>query len=180
MGSQRNPNSSTESALATVAKNLIVARSTAGLTQSALAEAAGVSRATIIQIESGEADPRLSTLAEVAAALGISPMMLLLGEAELKAIWSIHKETQKLEPARRPSSEDVEKMEKLLQTGLQKNMLRAAELGASTFANGLTLPKLSGGTIAGAAIGSVLFPGLGTIVGATIGAAFQKIKEDKK
>jgi transcriptional regulator with XRE-family HTH domain len=45
-----------------------------GLTQAALAEAAGLSRMTVQRIESGDIDPRLSTLQEMARVLGLDLM----------------------------------------------------------------------------------------------------------
>ncbi len=47
------------------------ARKAAGLSQEALAKAAGLSRMTVQRIESGAIDPRLSTLAEMARVLGL-------------------------------------------------------------------------------------------------------------
>jgi DNA-binding XRE family transcriptional regulator len=45
-----------------------------GLTQAALAEGAGLSRMTVQRIESGDIDPRLSTLQEMARVLGLDLM----------------------------------------------------------------------------------------------------------
>lgn len=56
-----------------VAANLLILRQRAGLTQQQLASAARVSRATINLLESGNADPRVSTLELIAAALGVDP-----------------------------------------------------------------------------------------------------------
>lgn len=50
---------------------LAQARKSAGLTQAALAEAAGLSRMTVQRIESGDIDPRLSTLQEIGRVLGL-------------------------------------------------------------------------------------------------------------
>lgn len=54
-----------------VAQKLVAHRERVGLTQSQLAEASHISRATITLIESGHADPKLSTLSLLAKALGI-------------------------------------------------------------------------------------------------------------
>jgi transcriptional regulator with XRE-family HTH domain len=54
-----------------VARNLALYRQRAGLTQQQLAELAKVSRATVNLIESGDSDPRLSTLELLANALRI-------------------------------------------------------------------------------------------------------------
>ena len=50
------------------------ARKAAGLSQEALAKAAGLSRMTVQRIESGQIDPRLSTLLEMARVLGLGLM----------------------------------------------------------------------------------------------------------
>lgn len=54
-----------------VARNLVVLRHRSGLTQQQLAESAGVSRATVHLIESGQGDPRVSTVELLARALGV-------------------------------------------------------------------------------------------------------------
>ena len=55
---------------------LITARKDAGLTQAELADRAGLSRMTVQKMESGALDPRLSTLFEMARALGLEPMLV--------------------------------------------------------------------------------------------------------
>lgn len=69
-----------------LARNLVVARSAAALTQHALARRSRVSRATIAMIEAGTGDPRLSTIVMLADALRVSPFQLLLGTAEMNAL----------------------------------------------------------------------------------------------
>lgn len=60
-----------------VAQNLIAHRERAGLTQAQLAELARVSRATIALIESGNSDPKLSTLDVLAGAMSIEVSKLI-------------------------------------------------------------------------------------------------------
>lgn len=146
---------------ANLAKNLVLARNACDYTQSELAERADVSRATIAQIESGEGDPRLSTIIDIATSLEISPVLLLLGEDDLNSIIKLIKEFPKDDIP----EEDVEEMRRLLSSGLKKHKLKAAKLGVA---------RTVGLSSAGAAIGSVLIPGVGTIVGATLGAYFSK------
>jgi transcriptional regulator with XRE-family HTH domain len=43
-----------------------------GVSQRALAQAAGITQAALFRLESGETDPRLSTLRALANALGVS------------------------------------------------------------------------------------------------------------
>ena len=50
------------------------ARKAAGWSQETLAERAGLSRMTVQRTESGQIDPRLSTLLEMARALGLELM----------------------------------------------------------------------------------------------------------
>lgn len=69
-----------------LARNLVAARSAAGLTQQMLAKRSGISRATIAQIEAGDSDPRQSTIAFLAAALGVSPIALILSPREAAAL----------------------------------------------------------------------------------------------
>ena len=56
-------------------------RESAGLTQEALAKAAGIGRVTLVRIEKGEQSPRYETLVSLAQALG-RPMRELVGSAE--------------------------------------------------------------------------------------------------
>ncbi|MCH8535386.1 MAG: helix-turn-helix domain-containing protein [Flavobacteriaceae bacterium] len=155
---------------ANLAKNLVLARNATDLTQSNLAQIANISRATIAQIESGEGDPRLSTIIDIATSLGISPVLLLIGEDELNALINLVKEYEE----ENISDEDKEKMEFLLSTGIKKNKIKAAKIGIAATA---------GLSSVGAAIGSVLLPGIGTIVGASFGALVSKNfkgKDDEK
>ena len=57
-------------------------REAADLTQEALAEAAGIGRATMIRLENGERPPKLSTLRAIAQVLGTPVEDLLAGPDE--------------------------------------------------------------------------------------------------
>ncbi len=57
-----------------ITEQLADARKAAGLSQQTLAERAGLSRMTVQRTESGQIDPRLSTLLEMARALGLELM----------------------------------------------------------------------------------------------------------
>jgi transcriptional regulator with XRE-family HTH domain len=153
-----------ESADAILAKNLVVARLLAGITQHDLAAAAGVSRATIAQLETGVSDPRLSTLVDLSAALHISPLVLLAGALEISALAELPGDL-----AARPvtvASVELARMEALVQSGLLRDRGRAARIGA-------TLARAAGEAGASAAITSGIFsaymPGGGTIVGTAWG-----------
>ena len=75
-----------ESAETVLAKNLVAARTAAGWTQDALSAASGISRATIAQLETGVSDPRLSTLAALAAAIQLPLSSLLLSGLEIAGL----------------------------------------------------------------------------------------------
>jgi transcriptional regulator with XRE-family HTH domain len=144
------------------------------LSQDQLAELSGVSRATIVQLESGSGDPRLSTLAAIAGALGISPMLLLLGSDELLAIANVAESAEAEKMREHLSKETLEDMQRLLRSGLQKNRSKAIAMGiAAAITNG-PLTGLIRGLVPGIAIGSSLLPGVGTIIGAALGAALYK------
>lgn len=68
---------------------LALARKAKGQTQAELAEKAGLSRATIAKIEAGDADPKLSTVSDLAKALDVSPMWLVMSEEDMEVIAEI-------------------------------------------------------------------------------------------
>jgi transcriptional regulator with XRE-family HTH domain len=154
---------SAESADAVLAKNLVVARVVAGITQHALAEAAGVSRVTIAQLETGRCDPPLSTIVLLARALGIPAIVLLMGKPETLALTALFEN---------PSSPialrdgDVAQMRRLLETGMLKDRLRAALVGAD-LTRGVDDSAITSQVLA--AIFSAIHPGPGTIAGTVLG-----------
>jgi transcriptional regulator with XRE-family HTH domain len=147
------------------------------MSQDQLAGAAGVSRATIIQIEAAEGDPRLSTLAGVSAALGVSPVFLLLGRDELDAIANAPGSSEAERVRENLSSDELETMRRLLRSGIAKNRTKAVAMGS----NAATAAGLAAGALAGAAIGTALLPGLGTAIGAALSAwvAHKRASETK-
>jgi transcriptional regulator with XRE-family HTH domain len=152
-----------ESADAVLAKNLITARLAVGLTQQRLAEDSGISRATVVQIEAGSSDPRLSTIVELARALGLPAILLLIGLPEIQALSRVLERTRKQRPSIDPR--DVERMLHFLQTGMLRDRARAAMLGA-TAAESFSKNELSRVL---AAIFSGFLPGAGTEIGALLG-----------
>ncbi len=151
---------------ARLAKNLVLARDSSGLTQEALAKRAGVSRVTVAQIESGQGEPCLSTLVDIAVALGVSPSLLLFGEAEFRSI-AVLAEQRLLEGDWMPlSQEDAEKMKGLLRTGMQNDLLSAARIGTDALKAG-GIQNLPG--LIGAAVGSACLPIAGTLIGGVLG-----------
>jgi DNA-binding XRE family transcriptional regulator len=60
-----------------LAANVVASRRAAGLTQKQLAQTADLSRATVHLIEAGACDPRVSTIAQLARALNVTPLELL-------------------------------------------------------------------------------------------------------
>ncbi len=55
----------------TLARNIVRWRLAKGWTQAEMAEASGMSRATVVAIESGTSNPRLNTLMDLACALNV-------------------------------------------------------------------------------------------------------------
>lgn len=165
----------------TLARNLWAARGALRMSQDQLATAAGVSRATVNQLEGGstaKGDPRLSTLVQLAAALGISPVFLILGRDELDAITEAPKSKEVKNVTSHLTVEELEMMRRLLRSGVAKNRTKAVEMGATAAATA----GMPAGAIAAAAIGTALLPGIGTAIGAVIGSTWlsKKMIDEKK
>lgn len=166
----------------TLARNLSAARGALRMSQDQLAAAAGVSRATVNQLEGGasaKGDPRLSTLVNLAGALGISPVLLLLGRDELDAIADAPKSKEAKDVRSHLTSEELETMRRLLRSGVAKNRTKAVEMGATAAATA----GVTAGAIAAAAIGTALLPGIGTAIGAALAASWlarKKLEDEKK
>jgi transcriptional regulator with XRE-family HTH domain len=153
-----------ESIDSVLAKNLSAARLLAGLTQHDLAGVAGVSRATIAQLETGVSDPRLSTVVDLARALGVSPIVLLVGRADVRAIANLPNDLAD-RPVPVPELE-LSRMRLYVRSGLLKDRGRAARVGAS-------VARAAGENDAGptltAGIFSAHLPGSGTAAGTALG-----------
>ena len=147
----------------------MVARLVLGVTQQELAQRADISRATIAQIETGYSDPRLSTIVDLAGALGIPPIVLLTGSEDVRALVNL------LELVSAPESDlqsavpvpqtEVERMQRFLRSGMLKDRLRAARIGAA-------VARAAGAGSASevcSAIFSAVLPGQGTVLGMQLG-----------
>jgi transcriptional regulator with XRE-family HTH domain len=164
------PQSETDSFRAQVAKNLWLSRYAAGITQDALAESSGISRATIAQIESGATDCRLATLTDISHALGVSPIVMMLREQEIGCLRELISPAQVERILSRLSPDDLAMMEALRVSGLQKNITRAAQIGINA---ARAAGYVSRGAAVGAAIGSILSPGLGTAICGLVGTLLE-------
>src|SRR4051812_3281046 len=158
-----SPAAKVESIDSILAKNLVAARIIAGVTQQALANRAGISRATVAQLETGCSDPRLSTVVDLAEALGVVPMVLLAGVREVRLLATL---AQGIENPLSISATDRVRLHEYVATGMLKDRVRAARLGgdlARTNAEGdRCIPIITG-------LFSATLPGEGTIVGACLG-----------
>jgi DNA-binding XRE family transcriptional regulator len=147
-----------------LAKNLVVARIAAGMTQHELAILADISRATIAQLEAGASDPRLSTVVDLAGAMRISPLLLLAGALDVSAFIALRDGASTatdidLLP------DDVERMSRYAASGLLKDRVRAARVGAAA----ARVAKRGQAGVIAAALFSPMRPGAGTRLGATLG-----------
>jgi transcriptional regulator with XRE-family HTH domain len=158
-----------ESVDSILAKNLVAARVIAGMTQHDLATAAGVSRATIAQLETGFSDPRLSTVVDIARALGIAPIVLLSGTEEVEALAALVEEARG-DHAAVPST-DLARMRDYIESGMLKDRIRAARVGATVARGGSADTPTSVAVTAG--LFSATLPGRGTTVGAQLGKLLQ-------
>jgi transcriptional regulator with XRE-family HTH domain len=143
--------------------NLVTARTVAGITQQKLADFSRISRATIAQIETGASDPRLSTIVELARALELPAIMLLIGLPEIRALVRACHYANKDRPLIGPH--DLVRMKQHLATGMLKDRVQAAIVGA-TATEQFTKEPLARTT---AALFSAFLPGAGTETGAILG-----------
>lgn len=146
-----------------LAKNLVAARIIAGLTQHDLAAAAGISRATIAQLETGSSDPRLSTVVDLARALGVAPMVLLAGVPEVQALAALGDGSG--EQRLHVSPRDLMRLRDYVASGMLKDRVRAARLGAAIA--GATEADSPAVAIT-AGLFSASLPGAGTAIGAAL------------
>ena len=147
---------------AVLARNLRAAREILELTQAEVAEAAQVSRATLAQLEAGTGDPRFSTLIEVAAALGVPPLLLLFGRSEVQALAALHDNAAALDSL---PQDDVDRVRATVESA-GEGWISAARLGANAARDaGCT----AGRATLAAGLFTPLLPGAGTAVGAALG-----------
>ena len=160
-----------------LARNLVAARTALEISQDTLATRASVSRATVIQIEGGEGDPRLSTLVSLADALSVSPMFLILGSEDLEALSNLRNAEDLPVVSNELSEEDIETMRRLLRSGISRNRNKAIKMGTAAAA----VPGgVAASVLAGAAIGSIILPGIGTAVGTVLGAFLDLKRKDQQ
>jgi transcriptional regulator with XRE-family HTH domain len=151
---------------ATLARNLSAARTALSLSQEQIAQKAGISRATIVQIESAQGDPRLSTVADLAQAMGIAPFLLLLSREDLDAITHVARSADTAKMSSAMTDDKTEQITRLLRSEIPKNRAKAVTIGAVAASSA----GFTAGTIAAAAIGTALIPGIGTAIGVGLAA----------
>lgn len=160
-----------------LAQNVFAARTALGISQGELADRARCSRATIAQIEAGQGNPTLGTVADLARELHAPVVMLVVGESELTALAMI---ASGVVPFEGLEQADFEKLRAPLQEleRLRASPLPSARKQLVKQATDVVPESIDHSTEAkvGAAIGSFLLPGFGTFLGAAIGA----FTKDKK
>jgi transcriptional regulator with XRE-family HTH domain len=128
---------------ATLAKNIISARKAKAkvlgrtYTQEQLAEDSGHSTTAIAQIERGEVDPRLSTIAGIAIALNVNPVFLLFGRSEIELLYQMISELDEdslSDLSERLFSDNLNEIEKLANSSLPKHRVQASQVSAATMA----------------------------------------------
>ena len=128
---------------ATLAKNIISARKAKAkvlgrtYTQEQLAEDSGHSTTAIAQIERGEVDPRLSTIAGIALALNVNPVFLLFGRSEIELLYQMIRELDEdslSDLSARLFSDNLSEIEKLANSSLPKPRVQASQVSAATMA----------------------------------------------
>jgi transcriptional regulator with XRE-family HTH domain len=128
---------------ATLAKNIVSARKAKAkildrhYTQEQLAEDSGISTTAIAQIERGEVDPRLSTIAGIAHALGVNPVFLLFSKQEIELLHQMILELDESslsELSVRLFSDSVKEIEKLANSSLPKHQVKASQMSAGVVA----------------------------------------------
>ena len=147
--------------------NLAFAREAAGLTQSDLAERAKTSRATIAQIESGDGDPRISTVGAIADALNVGLFVLLLNKSDIQKLVSLANHPPAMNNSV-PKDNDLALLDELANSHLAADRRRAARMSSDLATQ---FGFIGTGAAVGAAIGTTLMPGMGTLVGALLGSS---------
>lgn len=145
-----------------IGMNLALAREAAGLTQHELAHLAQTSRATIAQIEAGSSDPRMSTIAALALALGVTPDLLLLGEREASRLVDVLDLCHEIIDMA-PNDAQTNTMTQLVESRVAKENRRGARYAAD-YVSARGYDGL--GSRVGAAIINAHTPGIGASIGA--------------
>ncbi len=143
MSREENAERIKEELRATLAKNIVSARKAKAkvlgrhYTQEQLADDSGISTTAIAQIERGEVDPRLSTIAGIAYALGVNPVFLLFGKQEIELLHQMILELDEAslsELSVRLFSDSVKEIEKLANSSLPKHQVKASQMSAGAVA----------------------------------------------